>query len=411
MVDVYRTPIDALRIHDSGWAQLPSGVYVMALPFVDATRANGFARVTYRDAMRIADEHGAQLLTMAIEEEIWHTGFRLYPATQLPNSQMMGRAACDRHDARIWHHLTEGGWDRKEAVANCGKAMLRGALPGYLRQGGWFRANGHPYQAGGPGQTAHGDDYTDYSLLLRLCRTTPPTLPSRDTAPTIVPWADASLPIGVRACLLSAYELDRGVHEVTGRNDGPEIAKYFEGARRDIHGTPDDWSDDARTGFRDGWEWCAASLSWAAYTTHVVDDPPIPHGWRIAVWEIIRDLIQVGAWRPIESGYLPRIGDVCALKRAGEDPTKPGQRGHVCRVYSELDGGRFQTIDGNSGTTWRIVDRSIHDADIVGFGTYPRPPMVLPTQLESDIAARLLTLSKELAAGVAARDAIARILL
>lgn len=182
----------------------------------------------------------------------------------------------------------------------------------------------------------------------------------------------ARLPLGVRALELSRIEA-RTVKEATGKNDGP-VSKYFAKTVRDTKGTPADWTDDARTGWAPGWEWCAASATecgWMAFEQDGKVGAPPPHARRISVREIVEDARTVGAWRTLGHGELPKLGDLAIFGRGGGDPTKGGI-GHVGRVETEADAaGRYRSLDGNAGTAWGLRDRTLGDADLKGWVAYP----------------------------------------
>lgn len=169
--------------------------------------------------------------------------------------------------------------------------------------------------------------------------------------------------LALEALRLAQAELAAGVREATGRNDGAQIARYFTGARRRSPQT----GLEVATGWAPGWEWCAAAASWCVWTqAHA--EAVAPHGWRIAVHELVTDARASGAWRPAGSGYSPKPGDLCILRRGGGDPTRGGI-GHVGRVES-VDGAEVVTVDGNAGTAWGRARRALASPDIVGWVSY-----------------------------------------
>ncbi len=168
-------------------------------------------------------------------------------------------------------------------------------------------------------------------------------------------------PLGLRALDRARSQL--GVKEATGNNDGPEIAKYFAGATRIING------QEKPTGWAAGWEWCAAFASWCAFEARQGAET-VPHGWRIAVWELVRDARASGAWRDWTVGASsgPRPGDLVIYRRKG-DPRQPGQTGHVARCVS-WDGQRLVTIGGNESNVVTQQDNAGRLGDVVGFISY-----------------------------------------
>lgn len=176
------------------------------------------------------------------------------------------------------------------------------------------------------------------------------------SVPTIVE------PTSLGAAALEVARSQLNVSERTGKNDGPAIAAYFEGCtRRDPRGK------EQPTGWATGWDWCAAFASWCGYRASVDAKPP--HGRRIAVWELVRDAREAGAWQDVaEWGDGPRPGDLVIWQRSG-DPRKPGQTGHVSRCVSFV-GGKLVTIGGNEQNRVREADVSADLARAVGVIRY-----------------------------------------
>jgi hypothetical protein len=168
-------------------------------------------------------------------------------------------------------------------------------------------------------------------------------------------------PLGLRALDRARSQL--GVKEATGNNDGPDIAKYFAGATRIING------QEKPTGWSAGWEWCAAFASWCAFEAQQGAET-VPHGWRIAVWELVRDARASGAWRDWTVGASsgPRPGDLVIYRRKG-DPRQPGQTGHVARCVT-WDGSRLVSIGGNEQNAVIQQDNAARLGDVVGFIAY-----------------------------------------
>lgn len=168
-------------------------------------------------------------------------------------------------------------------------------------------------------------------------------------------------PLGLRALDRARSQL--GVKEASGNNDGPEIAKYFAGATRIIDG------QEKPTGWAPGWEWCAAFASWCAFEARQGAES-VPHGWRIAVWELVRDARASGAWRDWTVGTTsgPKPGDLVIYRRKG-DPRQAGQTGHVARCVT-WDGARLVTIGGNEHNAVTQQDNAARLGDVVGFIAY-----------------------------------------
>jgi len=178
------------------------------------------------------------------------------------------------------------------------------------------------------------------------------------TAPTA-----SSDNLGVRALELARTQV--GVTESTGKNDGDQIGQYFEGATRSQNGVevPMRWSNATN------WDWCAAFASWAAYKARKPGEG-VPHGWRIAVWELVRDARKAGAWQDwTGTGPGPKPGSLVVFKRDNGDPRLEGQKGHVARVES-WDGKNLNTIGGNEGNGVRLQDNAHRFSSIVGLIHY-----------------------------------------
>ncbi len=170
--------------------------------------------------------------------------------------------------------------------------------------------------------------------------------------------------LGYRA--LQAARTQVGVTESTGENDGAQIGRYFKGAtRRSASGKeqPVPWSEEL------GWDWCAAFASWAAYAAKLAGES-VPHGWRIAVWELVRDAKESGAWQDWQGvGEGPRPGSLVVYKRGDGDPRVAGQQGHVARVES-WDGKSLRTIGGNESNSVKLQDNAHRMDKIVGLIHY-----------------------------------------
>jgi len=172
----------------------------------------------------------------------------------------------------------------------------------------------------------------------------------------------ASQGLGARALARARSQL--GVVEATGRNDGEAIRAYFRGATRRGNGV------ERPTGWTTGWDWCAAFASWCAYDARQGDEP-MPHGWRIAVWELVRDARERGTWRDWSSTAKggPQPGDLVIYRRGGGDPRNVGQLGHVARCVS-WDGASLATIGGNEHNRVTQQDNAQRLGDVVGFISY-----------------------------------------
>jgi len=145
-----------------------------------------------------------------------------------------------------------------------------------------------------------------------------------------------------------------------GSNTSPRIADWLAPCVR----------GGARLGIRAG-SWCAAffcACAWEA-AKDCPSPPVIPHEYRAAVWELVRDADAAGALR--DRTYRPRPGDGVVLRRGAGNPMRVGEEGHVCRVVEVGPGDEMRTLDGNHGDCVALVHRHLTDADIVAFIAYP----------------------------------------
>lgn len=166
--------------------------------------------------------------------------------------------------------------------------------------------------------------------------------------------------LGARALEMARSQV--GVRESSGANDGAQIARYFEGCTRLLNGK------EVKTGWQEGWDWCAAFASWCGYQAADETHKP-PHGRRIAVWELIRDAQGLNRWEDVtEWGNGPRPGDLICWKRVG-DPRNRNEPGHVSRCVS-WDGTTLVTIGGNENNQVREADVTSDLARAVGVIRY-----------------------------------------
>lgn len=177
------------------------------------------------------------------------------------------------------------------------------------------------------------------------------------------------LPLGERAVLWSMAEEARGAgEEPRGSNTGPDVIRYFSGARRR--------GSEQLLGLKQG-SWCAAAASAAAYSVLNDGEKP-PHGYRAGVVELVDDAKDNGAWLPIEEvtfadkGSWPARGDLAIYDRS--DPEVPESQWwrHVNRIVEIRDDGSFQTLGGNEGNdAWAYAEHQLDEPKLLGFIRYP----------------------------------------
>lgn len=167
-----RTP-PARAVNAYGWVEC-SGVLVTPVPLLDSETWL-CARLTYDDAVQVAAREGAQLLTAALVESVYHaSAFKLRPVLLPPTAAMLSRGHARDHDAACWLQLGSLDW-RGQAVANFGKDWIQPSPPGRATNFGWLGEGPYRTPSGGrcwqPVGRAHDSaGHFDYSQTLRLWR-------------------------------------------------------------------------------------------------------------------------------------------------------------------------------------------------------------------------------------------------
>lgn len=157
---VYQTPLSAVGAPD--WIDVPGVGTVTRLP-IDDLSTGGFARLTYSNAMALAEKLGAVLLSSdevsAIDSYARERGQSLAPCILPAGPAMASLAYCRKHDECVRAQI-----HTSSVVSNAGKDWCRGAPKGKAFNYGWIVANA-PIQ---PLSSAHADYYVDYSQLSRF---------------------------------------------------------------------------------------------------------------------------------------------------------------------------------------------------------------------------------------------------
>ena len=391
-MSTYETDPSSAKVSPNGWARLPSGVWVTKVALVDEDEPGLFAHLDYDSSLEAAKREGVSLISAASVLEVHRHGHHVEPAILPDASQraamprLPGEARdayerrlrvdmsslewCWRHDSAVWADLA-ADWDLELPVAGCGTQWVGGAPVGRSRLFGWTKVStewwrSHDMVTSGdytsevlwwqPLMNAHNRGHKDYGTLTFFETYDTPSGTGRafDVEHDTDPGS-----IGARAVAKARTKL--GLHEATGHNDGEQIAQFFTGATRLINGR------EVRTGWRSGWDWCAAFYGWCGGP-----------GWRIAVHEYVTDARAAGTWRPQGSGYVPKVGDGMILSRWStmgparilSDPTVPGNEGHIARVV-EIHEDAIVTIGGNEGNAVRLTSRHRDDITIKGYLEVP----------------------------------------
>jgi len=121
------------------------------------------------------------------------------------------------------------------------------------------------------------------------------------------------------ALALAQQELDKGVRENTGRNDGADISKY-------------------RNGVENGAPWCGSFVSWI-YGAGQNSDNGGTFGYDASVSGIMQKAQSAGYYAQ-KGSYTPQPGDLMIQKNGSS---------HVGMVTSVDNDGTIHTIEGNSG--------------------------------------------------------------
>ena len=200
-----------------------------------------------------------------------------------------------------------------------------------------------------------------------------------------VPWArdreeptapEPTVTLGELALRLSLAEHAAGVREEPPGSDRVK-PEYWAGCSR-TQG-PEETMLKMSVG-----PWCAAAFQWATYSAARdlgllagIDQllgwlsGPVPHGRRVSVFEIQKDMKARGLFRPVSvvrsGAWRPRPGDAVFLDRPGG----PGAGwGHVRRFVEDLGGGKFRAVGANEGDRWAVGEYRYDDPLLRGFGSF-----------------------------------------
>lgn len=201
MTTPFRSKPDGVGVHDSGWCQLPSGVWVTKLPLWDDEESL-FARLSAHAADTWCGSQGWRLASIADYEEIHRVGYHIEP-TVLPDAAQLAAAKispkdgeaiqhfreawmrriewCSKHDIEVFNRLKD--WRRDSPVDGAGKHWVPGLIFG------WFTVHARSFGVHNnvmiqtasdfhEGERGHTDDnedgYTDYATLVHAACDTQP---------------------------------------------------------------------------------------------------------------------------------------------------------------------------------------------------------------------------------------------
>jgi hypothetical protein len=348
---IHRTRIDDVT-PASGWRALPALGLEVSAPLWDVRpplEGIDYARLTYRDALAVADRRDLTLLNFDALDAMREGATVIAPVTLPPTGDMRSAEWSRRHDREVARRVE--GIDGP--ILGIGKHWIAGAPAGKCRIKGWWvdrleaftPPKGQKGHRSGPGWVQqgtgapHDDLHHDYATTTILVR--PMIRPALELgamraalelARSMFLGGETDAEAIVRVALSQV-----GVVEATGRNDGPQIKRYFEGCTRG--GKP--------TGWASGWDWCAAFASWVLHVAGVTWI-----GRRIAVHELASDARAAGRLETSRA-YRPRPGDLYIGARGGGDPLLGGT-GHTRICIAEAGPMRYRGIGGNEDN--RVLD-------------------------------------------------------
>ena len=306
---VHHTKPHDATLSPHGWLPLDDKTEVTALPLWDMTQHldDGtplFARLNYDEALAVAAREGASLPKPEHIEALRRVGVQLVPYLGTPIAENAIEHSR-RHDGDVWRQLRALGWTGGKPVAGAGKHWLADAPAGKSRLMGWDKDGPGPGLAWWqPASVAHNRQHFDDGTTTILVR--PRQSGGRG-------WTDRAFDAVADAADLLAGFLGRALASDGGGDEGSAKANV------------------------------------------------VPHGWHIAVWEVVESSRAAGTWRDASSGYEPEPGDAVIFGRAGGDPRKPGQEGHIGRLELATPAAVI-SIDGNVNNQVSRVTRPRREA-------------------------------------------------
>ena len=224
------------RIEDciarGGFVTLAGGAEASKLPLFDEANEL-YARFSLSEARQWCEANGCRLPTVDELRELHDESLWIAPVTlptaamvtaaglplttdsinRFRNTNMASKQWATIHDNTVDKELEDAGYDGTQPVANCGKCWTQeGALFGWRNSDGSYIQN--PYYG-------HGDHHHDYATTTYVARD---VVPDDDTDPgeTL-----AGRDLGEAVLELATEDLDAGVHEDLGPNDGVRIREYL----------------------------------------------------------------------------------------------------------------------------------------------------------------------------------------
>ncbi len=387
---IHRTKIDDAFVEN--WVPLDDEWEISAPPVSD--RAHRLlegqtfvtARLTYGDALAVAQREGAQLPTPDQIQQLHDMAGRgealeLEAFTGTPRAETTLEHSI-RHDVNMRQQIASAGWNGRIPLANWGKSWTHGAPKGRAHLMGWWVPNlalytPPPGQAGhrsGPGfvqprpapgsQGAHGaqDQHDDGTTTLLVRRRRPAGISPgivdavseavevvADAASAFVGLEPADDAMALPEALLAAARADLGVCEQGGKNRGPEVDAWLRAVGVEPPGN-----------------WCAATVAKWIRDAVAATGRQAPIQGSPGAKATMAQLQAAKRWSAKAAGVV-RPGFIVVWHRGA-----PGAwTGHVGICESVVEGGMV-TIEGNSGPMGDRVarmSRPFSDPNLLGVGT------------------------------------------
>jgi len=154
------------------------------------------------------------------------------------------------------------------------------------------------------------------------------------------------------------------------------LAIWFERVERD--GQDMSWLAAAIRNNGKRYDHCAAAQC-AAARECLYDGEQMPHGYRAAAKELMRDAIDHGTWHDVAElragEWAARPGDLVIYDRSTPGDPSSAWKGHVDRVVSVVGDWRLETIGANEVEgRWRQEIESVDNPRMLGVVAYPVEP-------------------------------------
>jgi hypothetical protein len=202
-------------------------VEVTRIPLIDLENGGLFARLTYADALVVAERERARIIAPATLLELGLVGLQLMPYLGTPTAET-GIVHSRKHDADVWRQLHRDGWDNETPVSGAGKHWVSGAPEGRSRLMGWDRDGSGPGTAmWQPLAVAHNRDHHDDGTTTMLERgaNSDADTTRRETPPTPTSEGESSLRVRRWQQWLNAHDTSSPILVADGIHGPKTTAK------------------------------------------------------------------------------------------------------------------------------------------------------------------------------------------